>query len=220
MKRSIFIASALALAIAAPVAAAPSDNAVSIAAKPAKVVFGGKTVISGQLTGTGNAGVSVELEGQPAPYTTGFKTVGAPVTTDASGNYSFSVVPQTISKYRVKAKTKPPVTSGETVVNVALKVGMSVSDKTPAKGQNVRFRGSVWPAHDGKIASLQRRTSSGWKTVATTPLVAGTPVNGATRSTYSITRKVRANGRYRVFVDSGDADHLDGKSRARRLTVH
>ena len=220
MKRSLFIASALALAVAAPVAAAPSDNAISIAAKPTTVVFGAKTVISGQLTGTGNSGVSVELEGQPAPYTTGYKTVGSPVTTDASGNYSFTVVPQTITKYRVQAKTKPPVTSGETTVNVALKVGLSVSDKTPAKGQTVRFRGSVWPAHDGKIASLQRRTSSGWKTVATTPLVAATPLNGLTRSKYSIARKVRANGRYRVLVDSGDADHLDGKSRTRTLRVH
>jgi hypothetical protein len=220
VKRILLSAGALALAVAAPVAAAPSDNAISIAAKPAKVVFGKQAVISGQLTGTGTAGVSVQLQGTPAPYTTGYKPIGPPVTTDGSGYYSFTVAPQMTTKYRVRADTKPPTTSGETTVTVALKVGLSVSDKTPKKGQKVRFRGSVWPAHDGKTASLQRRTSSGWKTVATTTLLAGTPLNGVTRSTYSIRRAIKKTGRYRVFVASGDADHVDGKSRARKLRVH
>jgi hypothetical protein len=96
---------------------------------------------------------------------------------------------------------------------------MRVSDRTPKRGQKVRFSGSVWPAHDGKTASLQRRTSSGWKTVATATTIAAAPVNGVTRSRYSIARKVRRSGRYRVVVDSGDTDHADGRSRKRKLTV-
>jgi hypothetical protein len=220
MKRMLFAATALALTVVAPVAAKPGDNAISIAATPAKVVFSKATVISGQLTGTGNAGVSVQLEGLPAPYTSGYKPVGAPVTTDPQGHYTISVSPQLSTRYRVTAKAKPTVTSGETTVAVALKVGMRASDKTPKKGQKVHFRGSVWPAHDGKTASLQRRTSAGWKTVSTATLVAATPVNGVTRSTYSFTRKIKSTARYRVFVASGDADHVDGRSRARRLRVH
>jgi hypothetical protein len=220
VKRIILISSVLAIVLAAPVAAQKSDNAISIAAKPANVVFSKATTISGQLTGTGNASVSVELEGQGAPYTSGYKTVGASVMTDATGAYSFTVTPQLSTRYRVKAKTSPPTTSGETTVLVALKVGSRVSDATPTKGQTLIFFGSVWPAHDGKVASLQRKTSSGWKTVATATTIAAPPVNGVTRSRYSIARKVRANGTYRVTVASGDTDHADGRSRTRKVRVH
>jgi hypothetical protein len=210
VKRILFMVSALVLAAAAPVAAQKGSNAVSITSKPAKVVFGKTTTISGQVTGSGNAGVKVDLEGATVPSTT----------TDANGNYSFTVTPQQTTAFKVTAKTKPPVTSGEATVTVALKVGMRVSDRTPSRGEKVRFFGSVWPAHDGKTASLQRRTSSGWKTVATATTIAAAPVNGVTRSTYSIARRIRRTGTYRVVVDSGDTDHADGRSRKRRLRVH
>ena len=220
MQRILILASLLAFAVVAPVAAQKGSNAVTIAAKPTQVVFGKPTVISGQVTGTGNAGVSVELEGVGAPYTGGYSNVGTPVMTDANGAYSFTVTPQLSTRYRAVAKASPTVRSAEVTVPVALKVGMRVSDRTPARGQRVRFRGSVWPAHDGKTASLQRRTSSGFKTVSTSTLVAATPVNGVTRSAYSFARKIRRTGRYRVVVASGDADHVDGRSRTRRVRVH
>ncbi len=220
MQRILIVACLLAFAIVAPVAAQKGSNAVSIAASPAQVVFGKPTTISGQVTGTGNAGVSVELEGLPAPYTGAYANVGAPATTDANGAYSFAVTPQLSTRYRVVAKASPTIRSSEVTVPVALKVGLRVSDRTPARGQKVRFRGSVWPAHDGKTASLQRRTSSGFKTVATATLAAATPVNGVTRSTYAFVRKIRRTSRFRVVVASGDADHADGHSRTRRVRVH
>jgi hypothetical protein len=207
------------LAVAGPVAAQKGTNAVSIQTKPAKVVFGKATTISGQVTGAGNAGVTVELEAQPAPYSSGFKAAGT-VVTDANGGFSFTVTPQLSTAYRVDAKTKPRVRSGEATVLVAMKVGLRVSDRTPARGQAVGFGGSVRPAHDGKTASLQRRTRTGFKTIATVTTVAATPVNGVTRSTYYFKRKVRRTGRYRVIVASGETDHVDGRSRSRRLRVH
>jgi hypothetical protein len=217
VKRIILATAALAFALVGPVVAAPGNNTVTVAAKPAHVVFGKSTVISGQVTGTNNAGVQVTLQGAT---TGGFKPVGNPVATDASGNYSFTVSPQVNTKYHVDAKTKPKAQSPDVTVTVSPKVGMSVSDKTPRKGQKVRFSGSVTPAHDGKVASVQRRTSSGWKTVKTTTLVASTPVNGIARSKYAVRVKVRRTGTYRVLVTVADTDHVDGHSRKRKLRAH
>lgn len=218
MKRVFFASFVLVLALAAPVTAQQSNNTVTIAAKPLKVVYGAATTISGQVTGTGNAGVTVELEEQVAPYTAGFKQV-AVTTSDASGNYSFTRTPGVNTKYRATVKIKGKTTSPEVIVSVAPRVSLAVSDKTPSRGERVRFRGVVTPAHDGKVASLQRRTSSGWKTIKTTTLVAHTPVNGVARSKYSMRARVRRTGTYRVFVAVADTDHVDGKSRTRRLRV-
>jgi hypothetical protein len=209
------------LALATPVLAAkPGANTVTIAANPTQLVFGKSTVISGSVTGPGNAGVSVSLEATTAPYTGAFKAVGTPVTTDANGAYSFTVAPQASTRYHVSAKAGPTVDSPDVTMLVALKVGMAVSDKTPKAGQRVRFSGSVTPAHDGKSAQLQKHLSSGWKTIKTTTLVASTPVNGVARSRYAVKAKVSHTGTYRVVVASGDADHADGTSRALKLKVH
>ncbi|HVL95575.1 MAG TPA: hypothetical protein VM266_06910 [Solirubrobacteraceae bacterium] len=221
MKRTLAIAALLTAAVAAaPVVAAPPDNAVNVVAKPKTVVFGKSTVLSGQVTGSGNGGVSVTLQSTPAPYTEGFKNVGNPVTTDANGFYSFTVTPQVNTRYRVTAKAKPTVESAPVEVLVRPRVTLRVSDKTPRRGQRVRFAGVVTPAHDGAQARIQRRTRSGWRTLKTTTLAAATPVEGVTRSRYSVRMRVRRDGRYRAFVVTGDADHAPGRSRARRLRVH
>lgn len=221
MRRITFIAVLLALSVAAPVLAAkPGSHTVTIAANPAQVTFGKSTVISGQVTGAGNAGLSVTLQAAVAPYTGGFKAVGTPVTTDANGAYSFTVAPQASTRYHASVKASPTVSSPDVTVPVALKVGLAVSDSTPAKGKRVRFSGAVTPAHDGKTAQLQRKTSSGWKTVKTTTLVASTPLAGVARSKYAVKLKIRRSATYRVVAISGDADHVDGTSRTRRLKVH
>jgi predicted glutamine amidotransferase len=79
----------------------------------------------------------------------------------------------------------------------------------------VRFSGSVSPAHNGGIAKLQRRTSSGFKTVKTATLTAAT----ATSSHYSLRVRVKRNGTYRVRVEA-DAAHVAGNSRRVSLKVH
>ena len=94
---------------------------------------------------------------------------------------------------------------------------MKVSDKTPRRGQRVRFSGLVTPAHDGTAVKLQRRTRTGWKTRQTLVLAAATPLNGVARSTYSTRLRVRSTGRYRAVVVPTDGDHLRGKSPRKRL---
>ena len=110
MKRVLVASCVLAFALVTPVVAQQNANTVTIAAKPAKITFGKSAVVSGQVTGTGNAGVPGELEEQAAPFTAGFKKT-ATVTSDASGNYSFTVTPTATMRYRTSVKIKGKTTS-------------------------------------------------------------------------------------------------------------
>jgi len=196
------------------------SNALSIAAAPPTIIHGGSTAISGRLTGPNSGAVAVTLEQNPFPFTGGFKAAANAIT-DKNGDYSFTVKPTLGTRYRVSAKTSPPVMSTEVRVNVRVKVTLRVSDKTPARGRSVRFSGLVIPAHNGKIAKIQRRTATGtWKTVVSATLKPALAVNGVTRSRYSRRLTIRRNGTYRVRVSPGDGDHSVGRSPTRRLVVH
>ena len=190
--------------------------AVTIAATPLVVTFGKPVTIAGQVAG--NPGVSVTLEQSPFPFTGPFKPV-ADGTTDAAANYSFQVVPGLNTRYHVTAKASPPAASADVTVRVRPKVTLRLSDRTPRRGQRVRFRGSVLPAHDGKAVRIQRRTSSGWKTIATPLLEPATPVDGVARSKYRKRIRIRRDGVYRTVMPA-DGDHARGKSPKRRAIVH
>jgi hypothetical protein len=193
-------------------------NAVTIASKPTTVTFGGSTLVSGQVTGPGAAGVTVTLEQNPFPYTGGFKSTALTTTTTATGAYSLAVAPTGNTHYRITAKTTPPVTSSEIAVGVTVKVGLKLSTRTPRIGQRVRFSGTVTPAHNGKRAQIQRRTAAGtWKTVAAATLVAASPVNGIAVSKFSKRLRISRTATYRVQVNPADGDHLTGTSSSRRI---
>jgi hypothetical protein len=189
--------------------------AVTIAATPQVVTFGKPVAIAGQVVG--RPGTKVELEQTPFPFTDPFKNV-AQGTTDAAANYSFQVSPTLNTRYHVLAKS-PPATSADVTVLVRTKVGLRLGDRTPRRGARVRFSGSVLPAHDGKAVRIQRRTSAGWKTIATPLLRAATPLAGVARSKYSKRIRIRRSGVYRTVMPA-DGDHARGKSRKRRATVH
>ena len=196
----------------------PPAATVTIAASPATVTFGRPTTIAGQVAGSG-AGVKLQLDESPFPFTGPFKTA-ASGTTGATGAYSFVATPTVNTRYHVEAKASPPATSPDVLVNVRPKVGLRLSDRTPRRGQRVRFSGSVLPAHDGRAVKLQRRTRRGWRTVATPVLAAATPLNGVARSNYAKRLRVRASRAYRAVFVPGDGDHVRGKSAKRRLRVH
>lgn len=212
---------ALAAALPAVVAAdhrpghqgGPGQNNVSIAAT-SPIVFGGSTTVSGKLTGPDHAGVQIELEADAFPYADNdFAQVGT-VMTDQNGDYSFTHQPQSNTRYRVVAKASPTFNSDVATVLVRLQVTRRVSDRTPEAGSRVRFSGTVCPEHDGQVAAIQRRTSSGFKRVARTTLrdAPGTPC-----SSYARRVRIRRDGVYRVKARSGDADHANGFSRRVRI---
>jgi hypothetical protein len=218
------LAGTLAVALSLPLVAGashvpghnpPQGGQLSIRASSDPVTFGRSTVISGRLAGNINVGVVVELQENPFPFSGGFRTT-ATTTTNARGEYSFTVRPNRNTRYRVVARSVPPETSGELLVEVRVRVGLRVSDSTPARGQLVRFSGGVAPEHDGRIVYIQRRTSTGsYVTVARTRLRDA----GTERSVYSRRLRVFRDGVFRARV-LGHDDHATGTSRRRGLDVH
>jgi hypothetical protein len=196
------------------------QNTVTITATPTLLTFGRTTAVAGQLTGPNNANVQVTLEENPYPYTGGFKATALSTTTNATGGYTIAAAPGANTHYRVTAKAKPPVTSPEVAITVRPKVTLRLGDTTPRRGQRVRFSGTVTPAHDGKVARIQRRTRTGWTTVGRATLVAGTPVNGVARSKFARRVRISRSGTYRVRVTPADGDHAAGTSPRRRARVH
>lgn len=195
----------------------PTTTAVSLDAKPTIVVFGATSTLSGAVSGSQNSGVTVRLESDDTrPYGDSYKPTGRTAVTAANSRYSFAVVPGVNTQYRVVAQTSPNVTSPARLVLVRIKVGLKVSDSTPRSGSRVLFSGSVFPAHDGRTALIQKRSPTGrWVTVTSTTLRDA----GTTRSSYSRRIRITRDGTYRVKV-SGDADHVNGFSRTRTLDAH
>jgi hypothetical protein len=200
-------------------AAAPGTPVITIAASPRTVTYGKSTTIAGTVTGNGSTGAKVSLLQNPFPFTGAFSKT-ADGTTSSTGAFSFTVTPTVNTRYKLDAKTSPSSSSAEFLVPVRVKVTLRLGDRTPASGQRVRFRGTVTPAHDGTQARIQRKTASGWKTIRTSTLVAGTPVNGVAVSKYSKRIRIRKTSRYRTVVVPTDGDHVRGKSARKRAVVH
>jgi hypothetical protein len=97
-----------------------------------------------------------------------------------------------------------------------MSVRLSLSDSTPKRGQAVRFFGTAAPAHDGKPVLSQKRTTTGYKTVARTVLLD----NGTATSKYSKKLTMRSSGTYRVVAQSLDQAIDNGTSRSRAVRVH
>ena len=62
---------------------------LTLAATPNPVPFGKPTVLSGVLSGTGNAGRQVVLQANPFPYTQGFANTANPQVIGATGAFAF-----------------------------------------------------------------------------------------------------------------------------------
>ncbi len=201
-----------------PAPGKPRTPALSIAARPNPLVFGAVTTISGQLTGASKkSGISVTLLRNRYPYTGGYQAV-ASTTTDSQGRYAFTRRPRRNERYQAVAKPNPgaPVTSPAVHVGVRPRVTLHLSDPTPARGQRVRFRGSVYPAHDGRTVYLQRRTRTGrYVTLARTRL---RHVRGSRRSSFRRVLRIYHSGTYRAYLPR-HADHSAGVAR-RSILVH
>ncbi len=115
--------------------------------------LGGTFVLSGKLTGTGNAGRSIVLQASPYPYSAPLTDVAGPIATSASGAFSFSVPRlSTSTRFRVAtvgAPTYSLILDEQVTVRVTLKVRHS-----SRKGL-VRLYGTVTPAEVGAKVFFQ-----------------------------------------------------------------
>jgi hypothetical protein len=212
MKRTIITIGAVAmLAVPAVQAAKPAPGTLSIAAAPTAVKSGGSVTLSGKLTGSNVGGRTVRIRADEFPVSS-FSNVGT-TTTNATGDWSFVVKPSQNTRYTANVgKTDSPNLD----VTARAAVTLKLSDRTPRRGQRVTFSGQVCPERDTVAIALQRRSSTGWKTIAS-PVLADIP--GATCSSYSVVKRVRRNGAFRArFL--GDANLAAGNSRVKRARVH
>ena len=195
------------------------NPALTIAARPSAVTYGGSVVISGSRRGQNRANRPVGLQANPYPFR-GFRDAGL-TRTDSKGDYRFTARPTRHTRYRTVSPSPATVydtliASGELLVRVRLRVGIRLSDSTPRRGQRVRFFGTVAPKHNGRRVYVQRRRRDGrWVTIART-LTRNTTGN---RSRYSRRVRIFRTGAYRVRV-RGHADHSTGTSRRRAIRVH
>jgi len=195
----------------------PGQSAVTLDARPNPPVFGQVTTLAGDVTGKDSGGVKIRFEEDTTrPYGDSYKPSALSATTANNGKYSVSAKPLVNTQYRATAQASPPVTSAPRLVLVRTLVGLRVSDRTPRRGSLVTFSGSVFPAHDGARALIQRRTRSGSFVTLARPVLRDA---GTAKSTYSKRLRVRSDGVYRVKVAS-DGDHVNGYSRTRTLDVH
>ncbi len=195
----------------------PAASVVTLDAKPNPLVFGQVTMLRGDLRGTGSAGVKIRFEEDATrPYGDSYKPSVLSATVANNGKYTVAAKPLVNTQYRAIAQASPPVTSAPRLVLVRTLVGLRVSDRTPSRGSLVTFSGSVFPAHDGARALIQRRTRSGGFVTLARP---GLQDAGTQRSTYTKRLRIRSDGVYRVKV-AGDGDHINGYSRLRTLDVH
>jgi hypothetical protein len=213
MKRTLIIAAAALAVVLVSTAqgAKPEPRNITIAATPTTVKFGGSVTLAGKLSGSNNTGRPVTVEQDPAPLDT-FTNAGT-ATTNATGDWSLVLKPASNTRYRARSGNADSKT-----VDVAVRpaISLKLSDRTPRRGQRVRFFGTLCPEHDGVAIALQRRTARGWRTLAR-PVLKDIP--GAACSSYSRRLRVRRDGAYRTSF-AADADHAAGTSRVRRARVH
>ena len=216
MKRSIITTAALAVLTVVAItsageAAKPAPGTLTIAADHANVKFGAGVNLSGKLTGSNVSGRTVRVQEDVYPLSS-FSNTGT-ATTNATGDWTLAVKPTANTRYRAnvrqgrqpdRRRDGPPGDHAEAV-------------RPHAEARAARpLLGQLCPEHDTVAIELQRKTSSGWKKVAS-PVLADIP--GATCSKYSVTKRVRRSGSYRAHFNA-DADHAAGNSPRRRATVH
>ena len=212
MKRTLVIAAALLAAFAVTASAQQQPRTLTLAASPTAVKFGGSITLSGKLTGPNSGGRNIRVERDVLPLDS-FQNDGN-ATTNATGDWSLVVKPDASARYRASSGNTDSANTVDITVRPA--VSLRLSDRTPRVGQRVTFRGRVCPEHDGVTIRLQRRSSTGWKTIAS-PVLADIPSVNCSR--YSVTRRVRRDGRFRTQFP-GDTDHALSNSRVKRAIVH
>ena len=187
---------------------------VSLAATPNPLKAGAGTTLAGTLSGTGNAGRRVVLQGNPWPYTQGFQNAANEQVTNAQGGFSFPVLSVPFNtQYRVQMPERPQVVSPIVQVEAKFSVTTRVSRKRVKRGRRVRFSGIVRPARDGAQIAFQKRRDGRWITIGGTITRRG----GEGYSRYSKRVKIRRGGIFRVWTGVADGQYSSNNGRWVRL---
>jgi hypothetical protein len=117
----------------------------TVSAAPSRDVFGSPFAVTGTLAGTGNANHELVLLASAFPFLASFKPLGAPVLTDANGNFSFHVSGLSQNtQLRVSTVETPASMSRVMVERVAVRVTLHV--RSSGRPGFVVLYGTVSPA--------------------------------------------------------------------------
>jgi hypothetical protein len=185
-----------------------SKTKFSLAKPTTPTVYGSSYVLSGSLTGVGNANRSVVLEASPYPFLEAFTSVGLAAHTDAAGRFSFRV-PKLIktTQFRVSTVEPRPVYSRVITQLVAVKVDLKV--RSSGHRGLVRLYGTVTPAEPGAHVNFQlfkqvrpgrTEKTEDRTTVFATEFSSVVKKGTATLSRFSVVMKIVRGGSYRAYV--------------------
>ena len=188
------------------VAAATADGCpppfdVTLTANPALVVFGQTTTLAGKVTQVGAplANVAVSLFEQPFG-TPAFAAI-AGATTNATGDYTSVVTPQSNTTYKASVPT------GSSEPTAAVQVAQKILFRARRTGTKGFFSGAVQPAHPAKEVVIQRKSGTGFVAFKKVKTTSSSP------TTFATTAKLKACQKYTFrVVSAADADHAEGTS--------
>ena len=166
--------------------------------------------ISGSLAGTGSADHAVVLQASSFPFLGGFKNIGSPTTTNASGAFTFRVSGLALNtQFRVSTPEPPVVKSDLVVARVRVRVVLRV--ESVARPGFARFSGTVTPGEPAARVLIQYLRTTG------RPLSIGSVLitsRKPSRSRFARTLRIRKRGFYRASVDVVSGAQTSGQSRA------
>jgi hypothetical protein len=180
------------------------------------VVFGSPVSIAGTLTGTGGGNRQIVLEDSPFPYLGNFTDIGSPVSTNATGGFSFSVAGLSQNtQLRVATLDTPPISSP--VVTVRVEVRVTLRMRATRRQGFVRLYGTVTPSVVGAEVSFQLlRPGFGSATAGGTVVRRGNA--GVSRFSSLVFIRHGRGGSYRAFVKVANDKQMSGSSRT--ILIH
>jgi hypothetical protein len=182
----------------------------TLAASPARDLFGTPFTVTGTLAGTGSANHPVVLEASPFPYIGGFAAVSAPQLTSPTGGFSFSVPPLTrSSELRVATLETPPAYSSVIAEPVPVRVTLNL--RPTSRPGFVRLYGTVTPGEFGAIVFFQMMRP-GQRPLGLGSTVIVDPSKAVSR--FSRVLRIRHAGLYRASVYVGNGAQASNHSRA------
>jgi hypothetical protein len=187
---------------------------VSLVATPNPIRAGKPTVLSGVLSGTGNANRQVQLQINTWPYTAGFQPAPNNQVTDATGRFAFPLLSVAVNtQYRVLMPAKPEVVSPIVVLGTTVKVTRHAKVRRGVRRGRIHFWGTVRSAQGGLVVVvIQKLRKGAWINIGQT--TARDTGKGFLR--YSGRIRQKHGGRYRVAALFSSGVHAPSVSRSIR----
>jgi phospholipase C len=139
---------------------------VTVSVAPNRTVAEDPTLIFGQVTGTGKAGVNVQVTvWRLLPNQRRFRPAFSAVT-DRQGRYAVAVPPSAIKTNSRWYAAARGVRSAITTQHVRALLTLTSSDPLPIPGERVVLGGHAVPSHGGERVMVQRLTPHGWRVIA------------------------------------------------------